>query len=359
MESDLSWEQNTLINELIQGMEVARKLKADLKTPYSVDTREMLVQRILSSYEKALQILNASASMSRTTSPTTVTSLPESTISLDGNPTGDGIYGAIKSDKEIKHDSKKRKTMTKWMDQIRVSSENGLEGSHEDGYNWRKYGQKDILGAKYPRSYYRCTFRNTQGCWATKQVQRSDEDPTIFDITYRGKHTCSQGSNASLLPKSPEEQEKPRSHNSNIHHAKQPQESLTMLRNNLTVKTDNLGNEEIPYSFTFPSTSFGCMTQENQSLLPLAVDNDPFLSSLFQTHLLSSTIPESNYFPSPSFQMNEFDWVYNMPHSESDITEIISTNTSVTNSPIPEFNFPLDPVEINPNFPFNSPGFFS
>lgn len=37
------------------------------------------------------------------------------------------------------------------MDRVRVSCESGLEGPHEDGYNWRKYGQKDILGAKYPR----------------------------------------------------------------------------------------------------------------------------------------------------------------------------------------------------------------
>jgi len=32
-----------------------------------------------------------------------------------------------------------------------VSCDSGLEGPQEDGYNWRKYGQKDILGAKYPR----------------------------------------------------------------------------------------------------------------------------------------------------------------------------------------------------------------
>lgn len=45
-----------------------------------------------------------------------------------------------------------RKSMAKWTDHvIRVSSENGIEGSQEDGHSWRKYGQKDILGAKYPR----------------------------------------------------------------------------------------------------------------------------------------------------------------------------------------------------------------
>ena len=27
----------------------------------------------------------------------------------------------------------------------------GPEGPLDDGFSWRKYGQKDILGAKYPR----------------------------------------------------------------------------------------------------------------------------------------------------------------------------------------------------------------
>jgi hypothetical protein len=49
----------------------------------------------------------------------------------------------------------------------------------DDGHAWRKYGQKDILNAKYPRNYYRCTHRQDQGCWATKQVQKTDEDPPV------------------------------------------------------------------------------------------------------------------------------------------------------------------------------------
>lgn len=208
------------------------------------------------------------------------------------------------------------------------------------------------------RSYYRCTFRSTQGCWATKQVQRSDEDPTMFDITYRGNHTCSQGNNAVLPPKSPEKHEKPaHSHNIDIHHAQASQESLAKFRSILSVNTDNLDNGDMAYAFTFPSTSFGCMKQDNHSLIPWALENESFLSDLYQTHLLSTTIPESNYFPSPTFQMNEFDGIYNRSHSKSDINEIISTNTSATNSPIPDFNFSLDPVEIDPNFPFNTPGF--
>nr|QDC33363.1 transcription factor WRKY6 [Medicago sativa]UVJ69257.1 WRKY transcription factor 41-like protein [synthetic construct] len=361
MENECNWEQNTLINELIQGMDVAKRLKEDLRTPYSLGTRDSQVQMILSSYEKALQILrcNESTSKSQTVTPV-ITSLPESPASTNGSPLSEDFDGTFQDHQEVKNKSKKRKVAPKWMDQIRVSCDSSLEGPNEDGYNWRKYGQKDILGTKHPRSYYRCTFRNTQDCWATKQVQRSDEDPTIFDITYRGKHTCSQGNNAIEPYKSQEKQEKPHIHNNNIiHHAQQSQESFTNFSNTLTVKTDNLGNEEMTCPFTFPSTSYGYTTQENHSWVPPALENDSFLSSLFQTHLLSPATPESNYFSSPSFNMNDFDGFYNNPRSESGITEIISTNTSVTNSPIPNFRFPLDPVEIDPNFPFNTPGFFS
>ena len=205
------------------------------------------------------------------------------------------------------------------------------------------------------RSYYRCTFRNTKGCLATKQVQRSDEDPTIFDITYRGSHTCSNGKKVVLPPKSPDTQEKPHGHDSDIHHAQPSQESPTTFIDMLAFPTYNLGgNEEMACPFTSPSTSFGCMTQENHSLL---LENNSFSSSLSETHLLSPNTPESNYFPSPAFQMNEFDGIYNKPCSEPDITEIISAHTSTTSSPIFDFNFSLDLVGIDPNFPFNTSGF--
>ncbi|XP_071725576.1 probable WRKY transcription factor 70 isoform X2 [Rutidosis leptorrhynchoides] len=74
--------------------------------------------------------------------------------------------------------------------QVKVSLEIGLEVPPNDGYMWRKYGQKEILNAKYPREYYRCTYRNTDGCCATKQVQRCSKDPSVFEITYLGEHNC-------------------------------------------------------------------------------------------------------------------------------------------------------------------------
>ncbi|CAN6190920.1 unnamed protein product [Urochloa humidicola] len=86
---------------------------------------------------------------------------------------------------------KRRKGLPRWTAKFRVPDAN-LEATPDDGFSWRKYGQKDILGAKFPRGYYRCTYRTTQGCPATKQVQRSDADLCVFDVTYQGDHTCHQ-----------------------------------------------------------------------------------------------------------------------------------------------------------------------
>lgn len=47
-----------------------------------------------------------------------------------------------------------------------------------DGYNWRKYGQKQVKASECPRSYYKCTHLN---CPARKKVEQSE-------ITYKGQH---------------------------------------------------------------------------------------------------------------------------------------------------------------------------
>nr|CAB3461176.1 unnamed protein product [Digitaria exilis] len=62
--------------------------------------------------------------------------------------------------------------------------------SMEDGFIWRKYGQKEILGSKYPRLYFRCTYKDEHGCMARRQVQQSEDNPSVFLINYFGDHTC-------------------------------------------------------------------------------------------------------------------------------------------------------------------------
>ncbi|KAB1208674.1 WRKY transcription factor 1 [Morella rubra] len=54
----------------------------------------------------------------------------------------------------------------------------------EDGYNWRKYGQKLVKGNEFIRSYYKCTHPN---CQVKKQLEKS-HDGQITDTTYLGQH---------------------------------------------------------------------------------------------------------------------------------------------------------------------------
>ena len=58
------------------------------------------------------------------------------------------------------------------------------ERPSEDGYNWRKYGQKQVKGSEYPRSYYKCTQAS---CPMKKKVERS-HDGQVTEIVYKGEH---------------------------------------------------------------------------------------------------------------------------------------------------------------------------
>jgi len=60
-----------------------------------------------------------------------------------------------------------------------------LTGTAEDGYNWRKYGEKQVKNSQHPRSYYKCTHPK---CPVKKMVERSLEGH-ITEIVYRGSHS--------------------------------------------------------------------------------------------------------------------------------------------------------------------------
>nr|QCV57343.1 WRKY transcription factor [Fagopyrum tataricum] len=69
-------------------------------------------------------------------------------------------------------------------DQKVVDLSGGTVSTSEDGYSWRKYGQKQVKGSEFPRSYYKCTHPN---CPVKKKVEHS-HDGQITEIVYKGVH---------------------------------------------------------------------------------------------------------------------------------------------------------------------------
>ncbi|KAE8715336.1 putative WRKY transcription factor 28 [Hibiscus syriacus] len=118
----------------------------------------------------------------------------------DGQPKGseDGGESSKKGNKaKTKGEKKQREPRFAFMTKSEVDH-------LEDGYRWRKYGQKAVKNSPYPRSYYRCT---TQKCTVKKRVERSFQDPSTVITTYEGQHnhplpTTLRGSAAGLFPPS-------------------------------------------------------------------------------------------------------------------------------------------------------------
>ncbi|GJN23247.1 hypothetical protein PR202_gb10880 [Eleusine coracana subsp. coracana] len=55
----------------------------------------------------------------------------------------------------------------------------------DDGYRWRKYGQKVVKGNPRPRSYYKCTADH---CNVRKQIERASTAPRCVLTPYTGRH---------------------------------------------------------------------------------------------------------------------------------------------------------------------------
>ncbi|KAE9603986.1 putative transcription factor WRKY family [Lupinus albus] len=276
---------NNLVHELLQGLELVRQLQKNLHMPCSSsqETHELLIQKIISIFEKALQIVNGNRGPLG--EPSSQHSIGV-TIRMSESPPLSGSPHSEDSDRDLmEHDhnaSRKRKSLPRWTKQIRVNPGIGVELPLDDGYNWRKYGQKGILGAVYPRGYYRCTHRNVHGCLATKQVQRSDEDPNVFEITYKGKHTCTMASNTIPTSTPNENQESNLNTNQNVLQGLEQQpnlnELLLNLRAGLRVQTEHLdSSHDQPFSsFHFPSSSN--IKTENQILTSPMLENFSSLS---------------------------------------------------------------------------------
>ncbi|XP_048236110.1 probable WRKY transcription factor 46 [Ricinus communis] len=336
-------EKHTLIGELTQGKELTEQLKHHLNPASSLQTREFLVGKIISSYEKALSLLNCGASFDVHHNPNICIS--ESMHPIHKRSPRSEIPDEDCKDQAQKNVFKKRKTQQRCTEQVKVCSGTGLDGPLDDGYSWRKYGQKDILGAKFPRGYYRCTHRHSQGCLAIKQVQRSDENPSIFEVTYRRRHTCVQASHSAMSNDNPKQnQGHPQLQQEKPHNKEKPIPTTMeefLNSEGLIVKTENLDTgEEIFPSFSFLDALIDKHNEENS-----------FVGSLSPTFISPAT-SESNYFSTSSCQFDTLGIGYNVQTPESELTEIGSVPTSVTNSPIGDFDF--SNMDLETSFQFGN-----
>ncbi|KAH7654078.1 WRKY domain-containing protein [Dioscorea alata] len=165
--------ENSVMEELIKGEE-----KVNMLVSYLADEKaKELLREVRSSIMKAISVFNDSGEVSEV---------------------------CQESDRRSESSGRKRKGVTmkegKGGSRRRMSSfpsRKAVVKTAEDGFSWRKYGQKEIFGSSSPRSYFRCTHKHDRNCQATRQVQKSEEDPSMFVITYMGEHTCKDPINAS------------------------------------------------------------------------------------------------------------------------------------------------------------------
>lgn len=54
--------------------------------------------------------------------------------------------------------------------------------ANDDGYNWRKYGEKQVKGSPFPRSYYKCSH---PGCLAKKMIEREPRTGKISQADFK------------------------------------------------------------------------------------------------------------------------------------------------------------------------------
>ncbi|KAG6495439.1 WRKY DNA-binding transcription factor 70-like [Zingiber officinale] len=182
-----SWQvMNMVIRELLKGQDSATRLQALLQLKenlppenYSGPAKDLLVE-VLGSFSRAISVLGTETTAEALLGHANLPSFDEqkSESSMKIRPPRRSGY------RRRSHPYTCRTVYAKDI---------------EDGYTWRKYGQKIIYGTTHQRSYFRCTHKFDRECQATRQVQKT-EDASMFAITYMGEHTCMDATKSAAAP---------------------------------------------------------------------------------------------------------------------------------------------------------------
>ncbi|ESW21553.1 hypothetical protein PHAVU_005G080400 [Phaseolus vulgaris] len=203
MENQLSKERRAMEEELVRGREIANQLLEVCvhrsNTHHHEDVHmlpfiEDLVRKVLCSFTNTLLLLNTDNDVTNEVSmPLTVKDTPSFAKCPKPQHTDEVCKSFLQTEKRRGYYKKKSSAPT-WVTNSSILM--------EDGYVWRKYGQKITTNAKYFRSYYRCTHKHDKGCPAIKQVQRIQEDPPLYRTTYYGNHNCKSYSSSDIIMES-------------------------------------------------------------------------------------------------------------------------------------------------------------
>ncbi|GJN07157.1 hypothetical protein PR202_ga24961 [Eleusine coracana subsp. coracana] len=147
---------------------------------------QSLLSEALRALNIALSVMNQQSQES-SASPVAVKAEPQLSASSSATAAADSngatTSPAARSGKRRRSVLTEGKNSSSWVNLTSVP--------YDDGYEWRKYGEKKINGTQFTRSYLRCTYKDDKGCLATKYIQQKDNSyPPVFQVTYNNEHTC-------------------------------------------------------------------------------------------------------------------------------------------------------------------------
>ncbi|XP_038879508.1 probable WRKY transcription factor 32 [Benincasa hispida] len=157
----------------LEGAELKPQARSSRNEPVAVEaTQTDKVQE-----ESQLQVSTCKGPDSDQ-SPTSVTQ----SISSSASPS---LSEHKMSPKKVQKECKAEPSQKNSSNHKTASSVPNVRTPASDGYNWRKYGQKQVKSPKGSRSYYKCTYSE---CFA-KKIECCDHSGKITGTVYKSQHS--------------------------------------------------------------------------------------------------------------------------------------------------------------------------